>query len=122
MVFVQGRFSPQVGSKKEEVSPGLNSAVKSHSGGSAMFDISQIYNTSDFPPRWDCGNWSEAHGWTHIISDAAIFGAYTAIPIVLVYFVLKRRDVPFPRIFWLFGAFIFFCGFGHLVEASIFWI
>src|SRR5205823_5696470 len=24
-------------------------------------------------------------------------------------------------IFWLFGAFIFACGFGHLIEAIIFW-
>jgi signal transduction histidine kinase len=29
--------------------------------------------------------------------------------------------VPFIPIFWLFALFIFSCGFGHLVEASIFW-
>ena len=51
----------------------------------------------------------------------AIFGAYAAIPAVLAYFVLQRRDIPFQRVFWLFVAFIFSCGFGHLVEATIFW-
>jgi signal transduction histidine kinase/ActR/RegA family two-component response regulator len=57
----------------------------------------------------------------HILSDTAVFGAYTAIPIVLAFFVIRKRDVPFPRIFWLFAAFIFACGFGHLIEAIIFW-
>jgi signal transduction histidine kinase len=33
----------------------------------------------------------------------------------------RRRDLVFPRVGWLFAAFIFFCGTGHLVEASIFW-
>src|SRR5690606_20317666 len=40
---------------------------------------------------------------------------------VLAYFLIKRRDLPFPRTFWLFAAFIFACGTVHLVEAGIFW-
>lgn len=55
------------------------------------------------------------------MSDLAIFGAYVAIPCVLAYFVRRRKDVPFPRIFWLFVAFIFFCGTTHLIEAILFW-
>jgi two-component sensor histidine kinase len=61
------------------------------------------------------------HGWLHIAADLAVFGAYAAIPVALVYFVRKRRDVPFLPIFWLFAAFILACGFGHLVDASVFW-
>lgn len=61
------------------------------------------------------------HGWTHIISDVAIFCAYIAIPIALACFVRRRTDVPFPRVFWLFVGFITFCGFAHLIEATIFW-
>jgi branched-subunit amino acid ABC-type transport system permease component len=60
-------------------------------------------------------------GWLHIGSDVAIFGAYIAIPVVLAYFVVRKPDIPFPKIFWLFVAFIFSCGFGHLLEAIIFW-
>lgn len=87
-----------------------------------MFEfLSNIFNTSDFMPRWECGNWSPGHGWLHIASDIGTWGAYTAIPFVLAYFVLRRRDVVFPRIFWLFGCFILFCGLVHLVEATIFW-
>jgi signal transduction histidine kinase len=49
-----------------------------------------------------------------------IWLAYLAIPAVLVFFVFRRR-VPFPVMFWLFGAFIVSCGFTHLMEAVTFW-
>jgi light-regulated signal transduction histidine kinase (bacteriophytochrome) len=42
--------------------------------------------------------------------------AYLAIPTVLVYFVRRRRDMPFPAMFWLFGAFILGCGLTHFME------
>ena len=83
--------------------------------------FTKLFDTSDFPPRWFCGTWSDGHGWLHVLSDLATFGAYTAIPCVLAFFVIRRRDLPFPRIFWLFAAFIFSCGAVHLVEAIIFW-
>lgn len=87
-----------------------------------MFElVARLFDTSGFPPRWYCGRWSAQLGWTHILSDLAIFGAYAAIPAVLAYFVLRRRDIPFPGIFWLFVAFILSCGFGHFAEATIFW-
>jgi light-regulated signal transduction histidine kinase (bacteriophytochrome) len=38
-----------------------------------------------------------------------------AIPAVLIYYIRKRRDVPFQNIFWLFGLFIFACGATHLM-------
>jgi two-component system, cell cycle sensor histidine kinase and response regulator CckA len=84
--------------------------------------LSDLFNTSDFFPRWNCGNWTPFHGWTHIVADASIWAAYTAIPIVLLYFLYRRKDVPFPPVFWLFVLFILSCGIGHLVEASIFWL
>lgn len=83
-----------------------------------MFDL---FDTSDFPARWTCGNWTTLHGWVHVVADCLIFGAYMAIPLVLVFFAFRRRDIPFLPMFWLFAAFIFSCGFGHLVEAFIFW-
>ncbi len=50
-----------------------------------------------------------------------IWSAYSAIPCVILFFIFRRKDTPFPRIFWLFAAFIFFCGTTHLLEAVIFW-
>ena len=80
-----------------------------------------LIDTSQFPPRWHCGEWSDLHGWTHIIADLLTWGAYTTIPFVLGYFALKRKDLHFSRILWLFGIFIFACGTVHLIEAIIFW-
>lgn len=88
-----------------------------------MFEfLSALFDPTGFPPRWSCGTgWTPALGWTTVISDLLTWAAYTTIPLVLGYFVTRRRDVPFPRIFWLFGLFIFACGTVHLVEATIFW-
>ena len=83
--------------------------------------ISQLFDSQDFPARWHCGQWSDAHGWLHIISDLMIFGAYMTIPVVLATILNQRKDIPFPRTVWLFIAFIGFCGVSHLVEAIIFW-
>ena len=80
-----------------------------------------LFNTDDFPARWYCGDWSVGHGWLHIGSDAAIWGAYTAIPLSIAYFAKRKGDIPFPGIAWLFVAFIMARGLTHLVEAGIFW-
>jgi len=83
--------------------------------------MDRLFDTTGFPARWHCGVWSAQLGWLTIISDLLVFGAYMAIPILLVYFIRRRRDVPFTGIFWLFCAFIAFCGLTHLIEATIFW-
>lgn len=83
--------------------------------------LSKLFDTSDFPPRWHCGNWTLGHGWLHILSDLGVWSAYLAIPCVLGYFILRRRDLPFRRVFGLFVAFILACGSTHLMEAIIFW-
>jgi len=83
--------------------------------------ITGLFDTSDFPARWLCGHWTPAHGWLHILSDVGVWAAYFAIPLVLGYFVARRRDLPFRRVFLLFVAFILLCGTTHLMEAVIFW-
>jgi len=82
--------------------------------------VGWLFDTSGFPRRWECGEWSAALGWLHIVSDVLIWAAYMLIPLVLFYFVMKRRT-PLPGVTWLFIAFIASCGIGHLLEAVIFW-
>ncbi|XZE19837.1 PAS domain S-box protein [Pirellulaceae bacterium SH449] len=81
----------------------------------------KLFDTGDFPARWYCGTWSTDVGWLHILSDIGIFTAYFAIPCVLLFFMLRKKDLPFPKVIWLFAAFILACGIGHLIEALIFW-
>lgn len=44
-----------------------------------------------------------------------MWGAYLAIPAVLLYYARRRPHVPFKHIFWLFGAFILACGATHFM-------
>jgi hypothetical protein len=83
--------------------------------------LARLFDTSDFPARWQCGNWTAGHGWLHILSDLGVWSAYVAIPCVLGYFVLRKKDIPFRTIFLLFGAFILACGTTHLMEVLLFW-
>ncbi|QDU66645.1 sensor histidine kinase [Engelhardtia mirabilis] len=89
--------------------------------GSLVDFFTKLFDTSDFPARWHCGNWTSLEGWIHILADTATFAAYFAIPAVIAVFAMRRRDLPFPRVAWLFVAFIFACGATHLIEATLFW-
>jgi len=54
-------------------------------------------------------------------TDALIGLSYYAIPVVLVYFLRKRRNLPFNWIFWMFAGFILACGTTHLMEIWNIW-
>ncbi|QHV96792.1 sensor histidine kinase [Spirosoma endbachense] len=82
----------------------------------------QLTGSSDWPPRWYCGNWTDFHGWLYIISDLTIWLAYMAIPMILIRFIFIKKGVPLAKVFWLFGAFILLCGLTHLVDAIMFWL
>ena len=81
----------------------------------------KLLDTSDFPARWHCGRWTDGHGWLHILSDLGVWSAYFAIPGMLAFFMFRRKDLPFRKVFLLFAAFILLCGTTHLMEAIIFW-
>lgn len=82
---------------------------------------SKLLDTSDFPARWNCGNWSAFHGWLHIASDIGIWSAYFAIPAILALLLSRRPDLPFRPVSLLFVGFILLCGATHLMEAAIFY-
>lgn len=84
--------------------------------------FNRLLDTEGFPARWSCGSgWTTELGVLHIASDVATFVAYVSIPALLGVFYLRRKDFPFPRVAWLFAAFILSCGVGHLIEAVIFY-
>ncbi len=90
-------------------------------GGQIENFFSKLFDTSDWPPRWYCGNWSNFHGWLYIVSDLLIWASYFAIPLLLFQIVLKRKYIPFSKILVLFIAFILLCGLTHFIDAVIFW-
>ncbi|MGC1276584.1 MAG: ATP-binding protein [Planctomycetaceae bacterium] len=65
--------------------------------------------------------WTPLHEFTHIVADLLIFAAYVAIPLVIVYFLRKKRvELPFSEFGWLFALFIFTTGTGYLLDALMF--
>ncbi|MDX2153882.1 MAG: PAS domain S-box protein [Bryobacteraceae bacterium] len=86
-----------------------------------MFDFLRKLFASDFMPHGFCMMWRPEVVWLHVISDALIVLAYYSIPVILFYFVRKRSDIVFSRVFYMFGGFIFFCGTTHLLEIVTLW-
>jgi hypothetical protein len=81
----------------------------------------KLFGAESWPARWHCGRWTDFHGWLYICSDVAIWAAYFIIPVFLIKLLRQRPDIPFPKVFILFGAFILLCGLTHLVDATMFW-
>jgi hypothetical protein len=54
-------------------------------------------------PHGYCYLWDPRIVWLHVISDALITLSYYCIPVVLIYFIRKNKDIPFNRNFWMFG-------------------
>ena len=82
--------------------------------------LEELCSTS-FMPHGQCYLWDANLLRLHGISDALIALAYFSIPVTLVYFVRKRRDLPYPALFLLFGAFIIACGTTHAMEVVTIW-
>jgi PAS domain S-box-containing protein len=74
-----------------------------------------------FMPHGYCYRWDSTLVWLHVISDTLIAISYFSIPLTLVYFVRKRRDLPFHWMFLCFGLFIVACGSTHLMEVWTLW-
>ncbi|MEP5613458.1 MAG: ATP-binding protein [Cyclobacteriaceae bacterium] len=101
---------------------GMATEEASKSGTTVSSYFSNLLTTEYWPARWTCGQWTETEGWMYIASDAAIFLSYLSIPIMLLFYIRRRKlDLKLKAIVALFGAFILLCGFTHLIDVVIFW-
>jgi signal transduction histidine kinase len=83
--------------------------------------IQELFSPNQYMPHGACYLWQTPLVWLHVVSDLLIAIAYFSIPIMLIYFVYKRGDVPFLKVFILFGAFIVLCGTGHILDIWTLW-
>jgi PAS domain S-box-containing protein len=74
-----------------------------------------------FMPHGYCYLWTPGLIGLHVVSDSLIALSYLSIPITLLHFTRKRRDIPFSWMFLCFGAFIVACGGTHLMEVWTIW-
>lgn len=75
----------------------------------------------DFMPHGQCILWRPEVLGLMVFSDALIALAYMTIPITLMHFVRRRRDLEFNWIFYLFASFIVLCGLTHAMSILTIW-
>ena len=85
-------------------------------GGGALAGLFEV-----FTPRRQCMNYEPDVIWTHFASDLLIALAYFSIPVALVVFVRRRRDLAFNWMFLLFALFIILCGMTHAFGVWALW-
>lgn len=85
--------------------------------------FSRLFSTSEWPPRWKCGYWSDFHGWLYIASELMIWIAYFLIPLIILNYIAKKKAaLKFNKAYIYFAAFILLCGTTHFFDALMFWV
>jgi len=83
--------------------------------------LRQLSSSGDCMPHGFCYLWNPGLVWLHLVSDTLISLSYLSIPITLIYFIRKRRDLPFHWMFGCFGTFIVASGATHIMEIWNIW-
>jgi len=83
--------------------------------------LGRLFSTDGFMPHKMCYDDNEWVITLHVVSDALIAIAYYSIPLTLVYFVRKRKDLAFDWMFVCFAVFIVACGTTHVMEIFNIW-
>lgn len=83
--------------------------------------LGKLIDPEQFMPHGHCYYWTPEILWLHVLSDSLIALSYYSIPPALLVFALKRRDLQFRWVFWLFGAFICACGTTHVMDIWTTW-
>lgn len=86
-----------------------------------MHVLSVLFSDNGFLLHGYCYLWNPGLVWLHALSDSSIALAYFSIPVTLVYFIYKRRDLVFQWMFFCFGVFILACGATHAMEVWTLW-
>lgn len=74
------------------------------------------------PPHGYCLLWQPDLLALHVISDLVIGLAYFSIPVALAVYLMRRKDMHFTWMIWLFAAFILACGTTHFLSILVLWV
>ncbi len=76
---------------------------------------------TQFMPHGMCYLWQPPLVVAQVVTNALIALAYFSIPLLLLYFIGRRPDIPNPLLFTLFAIFILACGTTHLLDIVTIW-
>ncbi|PWC32435.1 ATP-binding protein [Azospirillum sp. TSO35-2] len=83
--------------------------------------LDELLDTSGFIPHGVCLLWRPDILALHVGSDILIGLSYFSIPLALIYFVQRRRDLAFGWVAQLFALFIVACGSTHFLSVWTLW-
>lgn len=86
-----------------------------------MLNFTPWLLVSNYIPHGHCYLWQTNLVFLHVFSDGMTGLAYYSIPLLLLYFLKQREDVPFKNIFILFSLFILSCGTTHFLSIWTLW-
>jgi PAS domain S-box-containing protein len=84
--------------------------------------VDWLVDPAGLTPHGFCLLWEPGLIWTHAIADSAIALSYYTIPLALIIFAKRRRDLVFRPVFALFAAFILLCGTVHWLDVLTLWV
>ena len=87
-----------------------------------MQTVIDFFGVNSFIPHGFCLSWNPILLWLHIISDTAIALSYYSIPISILYFIRKRKEMPYAWFLVMAALFIIACGTTHLMSIILIWI
>ncbi len=86
-----------------------------------MVPPSSLFDAAALIPHGFCLAWSPVLMALHIVSDSLIAAAYYAIPLAIAVLLLRRGDMAFGWMGWLFAGFILACGTTHALGVWTLW-
>jgi len=100
---------------ERSLSPGERQPITSTDASEKQSGLAQ------FMPHGVCFLWDETLLLLHVVSDSLIALSYFSIPVALIVFVRRRKDLAFSWIFCLFATFIVACGTTHIMGVWTIW-
>ena len=84
-------------------------------------ELLSLLGRNGFIPHGYCFTWSPGLLWSMVTADLLVALAYFSIPLGILVLTRRRPDRGFHRVATLFSAFIFACGFTHLMDVWTIW-
>jgi two-component system sensor histidine kinase/response regulator len=83
---------------------------------------SRLFDTQGFNEPWDAGSaWTQGMGVGLLLANLATALAYFAIPVLIIYFLIRRNHVRWSKLWFLFFVALVVGGLTHLLAATSFW-
>ncbi|MEQ8665172.1 MAG: ATP-binding protein [Rhodospirillales bacterium] len=80
-----------------------------------------LFDAASFMPHGVCLAWRSDLVALHVAADLGIAVAYFSIPVALIFFLRRRRDLAYRSVFFLFACFILACGITHVFGILTLW-